>query len=91
MEILVAGKPVVAWPMVAEQHLNARHVVDIIGAGIRMDLKDDMVERTEIEEKVKNLMDTDEVGKRMRMRATWARKMATSVVSVELPASHCRS
>ncbi|GJM98081.1 hypothetical protein PR202_ga15056 [Eleusine coracana subsp. coracana] len=66
MESLVAGKPILAWPMIAEQHLNAKHVVDIIGAGIRMVAKKDgVVERTEIEEKVKMLMDTDvEVAKK---------------------------
>ncbi|GJN38724.1 hypothetical protein PR202_gb27792 [Eleusine coracana subsp. coracana] len=83
MESLVAGKPILAWPMIAEQHLNAKHVVDIIGAGIRMDAKKDgVVERTEIEEKVKMLMDTDvEVGKRVRIRAAWAQQMAAAAVS----------
>ncbi|TVU08028.1 hypothetical protein EJB05_41412, partial [Eragrostis curvula] len=83
MESLAAGKPVLAWPMIAEQHLNARHVVDIIGAGVRMDVNGDIVTRTEIKEKIKKLMDTDanKVGERVRVRAAWAQQMAASAVS----------
>ncbi|KAL6602920.1 hypothetical protein ACP70R_043281 [Stipagrostis hirtigluma subsp. patula] len=88
VESLAAGKPILAWPMIAEQHLNARHVADIIGAGVRIHTKAggmaavDVVGRAEVEEKVKVLMDADsEAGKRMRARATWAQLEAKSVVS----------
>ncbi|KAL6602921.1 hypothetical protein ACP70R_043282 [Stipagrostis hirtigluma subsp. patula] len=88
MESLAAGKPMLAWPMMAEQHLNARHVADIIGAGVRMDVKGgvpapvDVVGRDEVELKVRKLMDVDsEAGKRMRARATWAQQEAKSAVS----------
>ncbi|KAK3134008.1 hypothetical protein QOZ80_6AG0543850 [Eleusine coracana subsp. coracana] len=88
LESLAAGKPMLAWPMIAEQHLNARHVADIIGAGIRIHTKPGGMEavgivgRNEVEEKVKKLMDAhSEVGKRIRTRATWARQAAKSAVS----------
>ncbi|GJM98083.1 hypothetical protein PR202_ga15059 [Eleusine coracana subsp. coracana] len=88
LESLTAGKPMLAWPMIAEQHLNARHVGDIIGAGIRIHSKPGGMEavgivgRNEVEEKVKKLMDAhSEVGKRIRARATWARQAAKSAVS----------
>ncbi|CAN6194653.1 unnamed protein product [Urochloa humidicola] len=95
MECLAAGKPIVAWPMIAEQHLNARHVVDFVGAGVRvrttagtMEVAGDVVGRAEVEEKVRALMDAGgEAGRRMRERATWAQRAAMSAVS-EGGASH---
>lgn len=88
MESLAAGKPVLAWPMIAEQHLNARHVADVVGAGVRIRTKAggmaaaDVVGRAEVEEKVRQLMDADgEAGKKMRARAAWAQRAAKSAVS----------
>ncbi|WVZ79597.1 hypothetical protein U9M48_027161 [Paspalum notatum var. saurae] len=88
MESLAAGKPIMAWPMIAEQHLNARHVVDIVGAGIKVHTKPggmasvDVIGRVEVEEKVRKLMDADSVaGKKMRAKATWAQQTAKSAVS----------
>ncbi|KAL6839415.1 hypothetical protein ACP4OV_030685 [Aristida adscensionis] len=89
MESLAAGKPMLAWPMNAEQHLNARHVADVVGAGVRIGVEDDgkvvvvdVVGRAEVEKKVRRLMDADgEAGKRMRARATWAQQAAKCAVS----------
>ncbi|CAD6336450.1 unnamed protein product [Miscanthus lutarioriparius] len=89
MESLAAGKPILAWPMIAEQHLNARHVADIVGAGIKIRTKprgtaavDVVIGRAEVEEKVRRLMDVDsEAGKKIRARATWAQQAAKSAVS----------
>ncbi|KAF8687640.1 hypothetical protein HU200_042557 [Digitaria exilis] len=90
MESLAAGKPILAWPMIAEQHLNARHVADIVGAGVRIRttrpggmaaVVADVVGSAEVEEKVRTLMDADsEAGKKMRARAAWARQAAKSAV-----------
>jgi UDP:flavonoid glycosyltransferase YjiC (YdhE family) len=84
MESLAAGKPVLAWPMMAEQPVNARHVADIIGAGIRMDAVDGsvVVGRDEVEKKVRRLMDAGgEEGRQMRVGAAWAQQAAKSAVS----------
>ncbi|KAM0907537.1 hypothetical protein ACQ4PT_016054 [Festuca glaucescens] len=84
MESLAAGKPVLAWPMIAEQPVNARYVADMIGAGIRMDDADGsvVVGRAEVEKKVRRLMDADgEEGRKMRARAAWAQQAAKSAVS----------
>ncbi|KAL6839411.1 hypothetical protein ACP4OV_030681 [Aristida adscensionis] len=88
MESLAAGKPLLAWPMIAEQQLNARHVADIVGAGVRIRTKAgglaavDVVGRAEVEAKVRALMDADgEAGRRTRARAAWARLEAKSAVS----------
>lgn len=85
MESLAAGKPVLAWPLMAEQHLNAYHVADILGAGVRItDVKISgaaVVERAEVERKVRRLMDAGEEGRKIRERATWAQQAAKSAVS----------
>ncbi|XP_062178436.1 UDP-glycosyltransferase 89A2-like [Phragmites australis] len=85
MESLAAGKPVLAWPMIAEQHLNARHVANIVGSGVRIggEATTDVVGRAEVEEKVRKLMDAEsEAGQRMRVRAASAQQAAMSAVSV---------
>uniref|UniRef100_A0A0E0E3C3 Glycosyltransferase n=1 Tax=Oryza meridionalis TaxID=40149 RepID=A0A0E0E3C3_9ORYZ len=84
LESLVAGKPVLAWPMIAEQHLNSRHIVDIVGTGVRVDSGGGaaVVGRAEVEEKIRMLMDAGgEAAQRMRARAAWARRAAMSAVS----------
>ena len=87
-ESLAAEKPILAWPMIAEQNLNARHVADVLGAGIRIRTmagcmaSADIVRRAEVEEKVRQLMDADgEAGKKMRARAAWAQQTVRSAVS----------
>ncbi|XP_040381282.1 UDP-glycosyltransferase 90A2-like [Oryza brachyantha] len=83
LESLAAGKPVLAWPMIAEQQLNAKHVVDMVGTGVRVGSGGAaVVGRAEVEEKVRTLMDAGgEAGQRMRARAAWARQAARSAVS----------
>ncbi|KAL5224160.1 hypothetical protein ABZP36_010799 [Zizania latifolia] len=89
LESLAAGKPVLAWPLIAEQQLNAKHVVDIVGAGVRVDFNKTggaataaVVGRAEVEEKVRILMDAGgEAGQKMRERAAWARQAMKSTVS----------
>uniref|UniRef100_A0ACD5WS87 Uncharacterized protein n=1 Tax=Avena sativa TaxID=4498 RepID=A0ACD5WS87_AVESA len=84
MESLAAGKPVLAWPMMAEQQLNAKHVADIIGAGVRMNIVDSkvVVDRAEVEKMVRRLMDAgSKEGREMRDRAARAREDAKLAVS----------
>ncbi|RCV22535.1 hypothetical protein SETIT_4G228200v2 [Setaria italica] len=85
MESLAAGKPLLAWPMIAEQHLNARHVANILGVGVRIAVKAgaDVVGRAHVEEKVRELMDANSKAARgMRERAAWAQQAAKSAVSL---------
>ncbi|KAG2606967.1 flavonol 3-O-glucosyltransferase UGT89B1-like [Panicum virgatum] len=84
MESLAAGKPLLAWPMIAEQHLNARHVANILGVGVRVAVRPgaDVVGRADVEEKVRELMDAgSKAARSMRERAAWARQAAESAVS----------
>jgi hypothetical protein len=85
MECLAAGKPVLAWPIMAEQHLNAYHVADIISACVRMMVVKvaggTVVERVAVERKVRRLMDAGEEGRKMREKASWAQQAAKAAVS----------
>ncbi|XP_048535869.1 scopoletin glucosyltransferase-like [Triticum urartu] len=85
MESLAAGKPVLVWPQMAEQHLNAHHVTHIIGAGVRITAAGGagaVVGRAEVEHKIRRLMDAgDSDGQKMRAKAAWAQKAAKSAVS----------
>ena len=75
MESLAAGKPVLAWPQMAEQHLNAHHVTHIIGAGGRITAAGGagaVVGRAEVEHKIRRLMDAGDSDEAARV----ARKTA---------------
>uniref|UniRef100_A0A0E0A616 Uncharacterized protein n=1 Tax=Oryza glumipatula TaxID=40148 RepID=A0A0E0A616_9ORYZ len=37
LESLAAGRPTLTWPVMAEQVENAKHVADILDAGVRVD------------------------------------------------------
>ncbi|CAN6207382.1 unnamed protein product [Urochloa humidicola] len=84
MESLAAGKPLLAWPMIAEQHLNARHVANVLGVGVRVAVKagGGVVGRAHVEEKVRELMDADgKAARGMRERAAAAQRAAKAAVS----------
>jgi len=84
MESLAAGKPLLTWPMIAEQHLNARHVANILGVGVRVAVRPGagVVGRADVEEKVRELMDAgSKAARSMRERAAWAQQAAESAVS----------
>ncbi|CAN6169562.1 unnamed protein product [Urochloa humidicola] len=83
MESLATGKPLLAWPMIAEQHLNARHVANILGVGVRVAVKaGGVVGRAHVEEKVRELMDADgKAARSMRERAASAQRAAKAAVS----------
>ncbi|KAJ6820744.1 putative UDP-glycosyltransferase 90A1 [Iris pallida] len=75
-ESVCAGVPMLAWPMIAEQHLNAKFVVDVAGIGLRVRAGDGtkygLVRREEVEEKVKELL----FGEKGRMAAEKVKDLA---------------
>ncbi|KAJ0989209.1 hypothetical protein J5N97_007565 [Dioscorea zingiberensis] len=58
MESVTAGVPILAWPLIAEQHLNAKFVVEEmkVGLGIRMRGRDELIKSEHVEEMVRELM-----------------------------------
>lgn len=62
LESISSGVPILCWPMIAEQPLNEKHVVDLLGAGVRIGAKrDEIVGRTAVEHGVKQVMEDDKV------------------------------
>ncbi|XP_047307953.1 UDP-glycosyltransferase 88F4-like [Impatiens glandulifera] len=68
LEATVAGVPMVAWPLYAEQHVNRVAMVENMKVAITVEEGDDgIVSRFELEKRVKELMDSDsEIGRRLR-------------------------
>ncbi|XP_024179281.1 UDP-glycosyltransferase 90A1 [Rosa chinensis] len=68
MEAICAGMPFLAWPMMAEQPLNARMVVEEIEVGLRVETCDGsvsgFVKAEGLEKMVKKLMEGEVVRKK---------------------------
>ncbi|XP_010271952.1 PREDICTED: UDP-glycosyltransferase 90A1-like [Nelumbo nucifera] len=79
LESLCASVPILAWPMMAEQHLNARFVVEEMGMGLRVVANNGsvrgFVESEMIEKMVKELMEGEE-GKKAREKVKELEKLA---------------
>jgi UDP:flavonoid glycosyltransferase YjiC (YdhE family) len=85
LESLPAGRPMLAWPVMAEQAANAKHVADILGAGVRAGVKagakPELVGRAQVAGKVWELMDGGgEAGRGMRARAERVGEAARAAV-----------
>ncbi|CAN6164809.1 unnamed protein product [Urochloa humidicola] len=87
LESLAAGRPVLAWPVMAEQAANAKHVADVLGVGVRAGVKaganasPEVVGREQVAAKVRELMDGGEAGRRMRARAEQVGREARAAVA----------
>ena len=71
LESICAAVPILAWPMMAEQHLNARNVVEQMKVGLRVETTDGsvrgFVKKEGLEKMVKELMEGD-MGKQVRKK-----------------------
>ncbi|TXG54637.1 hypothetical protein EZV62_019893 [Acer yangbiense] len=81
MESICAGVPILAWPMMADQPLNARMVVEEIKVGVRVETCNGsvkgFVKKEGLEKMVKELMEGDkgeEVRKKVKEYAEMANK-----------------
>ncbi|KAF4362220.1 hypothetical protein CsatB_013450 [Cannabis sativa] len=83
MESLSAGLPILGFPMMAEQHINAKMVVEEIKIGLRVKSYDGslngIVKSEEVSKMVKELME-GEVGKEMRKKVEEFAVMAHKAV-----------
>jgi UDP-glucoronosyl and UDP-glucosyl transferase len=62
LESICCGVPILCRPMIAEQPLNEKHVVDILGAGLQIDAKrEEFVDRKAVERGVKQVMEDAKV------------------------------
>lgn len=84
LESISAGLPILAWPMIAEQSLNAKLIVDGLGAGLRVKREQKcgsavVVSREAICEGVRELMG-GEKGRNARERAQALARVARRAV-----------
>ncbi|RVW94963.1 UDP-glycosyltransferase 88F3 [Vitis vinifera] len=77
LEAVVAGVPMVAWPLHAEQHLNKAVLVENMKMAIGVEQRDGdrFVSGAELERRLKELMDSEE-GRELRERSEKMREMA---------------
>ncbi|KAL1188536.1 UDP-glycosyltransferase 90A1 [Cardamine amara subsp. amara] len=82
-ESICVGVPLLAWPMMAEQPLNAKMVVEEVKVGVRVETQDGrlqgFVPREELSRKVKELME-GETGKTARKNVKEYSKMAKAAL-----------
>ncbi|GAU46264.1 hypothetical protein TSUD_174400 [Trifolium subterraneum] len=68
LESIVLGVPMIAWPLFAEQKMNAVLLCDDVNVAMRLKFNEDgLVERDEIAKVVKGLMEDDGNGIRGRI------------------------
>ncbi|XP_020538078.2 UDP-glycosyltransferase 90A1 [Jatropha curcas] len=86
LESICAGVPILAWPMIAEQPLNARMVVEEIKVGLRVETCDgsvrEFVTREGLVKMVKELME-GEMGKKVREKMREVAAMAKGALENE--------
>ncbi|XP_050222179.1 UDP-glycosyltransferase 90A1-like [Mercurialis annua] len=90
LESICEGVPILAWPMIAEQPLNARMVVEEIKVGLRVETCDGSVRgfvRSEgLKNMVKELME-GEMGKKVRKKVKEVAEMAKKAMEDETGSS----
>ncbi|XP_073135653.1 anthocyanidin 3-O-glucosyltransferase 5-like [Henckelia pumila] len=81
LESLVQGVPMIAWPMYAEQRMNATMLVEEIGVAVKAaaEIGEVVVGRKEIETVVREVME-GEKGKMLRRRAAELKRSANEAL-----------
>ncbi|KAF7836399.1 UDP-glycosyltransferase 88F5-like [Senna tora] len=82
LEAVVAGVPMIAWPLYAEQHMNRNELVEDMKMAIWLEQRDEdgFVNGDELEKRVRELMESER-GKEMRERSRKMREAAMSATS----------
>nr|DAD30974.1 TPA_asm: hypothetical protein HUJ06_009825 [Nelumbo nucifera] len=87
LESICASVPILAWPLMADQYLNARLVVDEMGMGLRVVANNGSVrgfiESEMVEKMVKELMEGED-GEKARKKMMEISKTAKSAIDEEI-------
>ncbi|CAN6346100.1 unnamed protein product [Urochloa humidicola] len=75
LEAIMAGLPMICWPLYAEQGMNRVFMVEEMKIGVELQGYEELVKAEEIEAKVRLVMETEE-GKILRERLAVAREKA---------------
>ncbi|GKA46680.1 UDP-glycosyltransferase 73E1-like protein [Tanacetum coccineum] len=85
LEAVCAGLPMVTWPHLFDQFLNARFITDVLKIGVRIGVKipadvaeqdKALVKKEEVKAAIECLMDEGEEGEQRRKRAQELAEMA---------------
>jgi UDP:flavonoid glycosyltransferase YjiC (YdhE family) len=80
LEAIMAGVPMICWPLYAEQRLNKVHLVEEMRIGVAVEgYEEELVKAQELEAKVRLVMESDQ-GKELRDRVAMAKEMAAHAV-----------
>ncbi|XP_047056776.1 anthocyanidin 5,3-O-glucosyltransferase-like [Lolium rigidum] len=80
LEAIMAGVPMICWPLYAEQRLNKVHLVEEMKIGVAVEgYEEELVKAREVEAKVRLVMESEE-GKKLRDRVAMAQEMAAHAV-----------
>ncbi|XP_062220528.1 anthocyanidin 5,3-O-glucosyltransferase-like [Phragmites australis] len=80
LEAIMAGVPMICWPLYAEQRLNKVHMVEEMKVGVAVEGYDEvLVKADEVDAKVRLVMESEE-GKMLRERMAIAKEMAADAV-----------
>jgi hypothetical protein len=81
LEAVVAGVPMVAWPLYSEQHMNRNILVNEMKMAIELEQREDdgFVSGDELERRVKELMETEQ-GRELREKSLKMREMALAAL-----------
>ncbi|VVB18311.1 unnamed protein product [Arabis nemorensis] len=82
VESVVSGVPMIAWPLFAEQRMNAALLSDELGIAVRVDTFAEVISRSEIEAVVRKVM-AEEEGEEMRMKVKKLRDTAEMSLSID--------
>uniref|UniRef100_A0A0D3GE41 Uncharacterized protein n=1 Tax=Oryza barthii TaxID=65489 RepID=A0A0D3GE41_9ORYZ len=81
MEAVATGLPMVTWPHSAEQLLNQKMAVEVlgIGVGVGLDESDTVVGRMVVEKAIGSILDGGEEGEERRRARELTEKSSTTV------------
>ncbi|KAK3135020.1 hypothetical protein QOZ80_5BG0413630 [Eleusine coracana subsp. coracana] len=79
LEAIMAGLPMLCWPLYAEQGLNKVFMVEEMRIGVELAGYEEFVKAEELEAKVRLVMETEE-GERLRDRLAVAREKAVEAI-----------
>ena len=81
LESLVYGVPVIAWPLYAEQRMNATMIEEEVGVAVKVVGEGGVVGRKEVERVVRMMMEGDE-GKAIKRRVRELRESAAKALRI---------